>query len=186
MQNNWMEAVLTHIDRASSRYEYTLPCAPYSDICKLRGTVIDELLEQFFDKNEGYSIEKMSSLIKSKDVNEYKKNEFNDCMKSVVKRLQSHENIELVCRTILNVSGITNLFDMFEDSIKYKTTEDKIDYDVLSVKQWHENMIREMHNFISDSEYIPTILKFAVRVKSPKKKTEINYIDIYEIIEKNI
>ena len=57
MQNNWLEAVLTHIDAFSNQYEKKIPVAEYSSLKKLKGAVIQELMQTSVYK--GYKQDKI-------------------------------------------------------------------------------------------------------------------------------
>lgn len=80
MQNNWLEAVLTHIDAFSNQYERKIPVAEYSSLKKLKGAVIQELMQQYIvDKT--MNMDRMMAVIDGVDAVSYKKEEIRCCMR---------------------------------------------------------------------------------------------------------
>lgn len=176
MQNNWLEAVLTHIDAFSNQYEKKIPVAEYSSLKKLKGAVIQELMQQYIvDKT--MNMDRMMAVIDSVDAVTYKKEEIRCCMRYVISRLQKGRDIDFFCETLLNVSGTKNLFDIIETTIKKSEVEDE-KYDKSSVVKWKSRFRSELTKYVDlPDNFNNTILKYLIHAQ----ELEQNGIDYFEV-----
>lgn len=176
MQNNWLEAVLTHIDAFSNQYEKKIPVAEYSSLKKLNGAVIQELMQQYIvDKT--MNMDRMMAVIDSVDAVTYKKEEIRCCMRYVISRLQKGRDIDFFCETLLNVSGTKNLFDIIETTIKKSEVEDE-KYDKSSVVKWKSRFRSELTKYVDlPDNFNNTILKYLIHAQ----ELEQNGIDYFEV-----
>lgn len=176
MQNNWLEAVLTHIDAFSNQYERKIPVAEYSSLKKLKGAVIQELMQQYIvDKT--MNMDRMMAVIDGVDAVSYKKEEIRCCMRYVISRLQKGRDIDFFCETLLNVSGTKNLFDIIETTIKKSKVEDE-KYDNSSVVKWKSRFRSELTKYVDlPDNYNNTILKYLIHAQ----ELEQNGIDYFEV-----
>lgn len=83
MQNNWLEAVLTHIDAFSNQYEKKIPVVDYSAMRKLKGLVVQELMQQYIVDRK-MNLDRILSVIDSVDIVSYKKEEMKCCIRCFV------------------------------------------------------------------------------------------------------
>ena len=175
-QNNWLEAVLTHIDAFSNQYEKKIPVAEYSSLKKLKGAVIQELMQQYIvDKT--MNMDRMMAVIDSVDAVTYKKEEIRCCMRYVISRLQKGRDIDFFCETLLNVSGTKNLFDIIETTIKKSEVEDE-KYDKSSVVKWKSRFRSELTKYVDlPDNFNNTILKYLIHAQ----ELEQNGIDYFEV-----
>ena len=147
MQNNWLEAVLTHIDAFSNQYEKKIPVVDYSAMRKLKGLVVQELMQQYIVDRQ-MNLDRIFSVIDSVDIVSYKKEEMKCCIRYVIQRLQKGRDIDFFCETLMNVSGTKNVFDIIASTIKKSTEESKEKYDVVSVKQWKARLREELNKYL--------------------------------------
>ena len=176
MQNNWLEAVLTHIDAFSNQYEKKILVVEYSSLKKLKGAVIQELMQQYIvDKT--MNMDRMMAVIDSVDAVTYKKEEIRCCMRYVISRLEKGRDIDFFCETLLNVSGTKNLFDIIETTIKKSEVEDE-KYDKSSVVKWKSRFRSELTKYVDlPDNYNNTILKYLIHAQ----ELEQNGIDYFEV-----
>ena len=180
MQNNWLEAVLTHIDAFSNRYEKKIPIAEYGSLRKLKGAVIQELMTQYIVEKT-MDMDKMMSIIDSIDTVSYKKEEIRCCMRYVINRLQKGRDLEFFCETLLNLSGTKNLFDILQPMIEKSDAENEI-YKKTSVKKWKKSFKNEIKKYIDLPDgYSNTILKYLIYTKELNQK-EIDYFAVRQIL----
>jgi len=177
MQNNWLEAVLTHIDAFSNRYEKKIPTIPYSELKQLKGKVVQELMQQYIVERK-MNLHRMLEVIDSVAVSEYKKEEMRCCMRYTVERLAKGRDIEFFCETLLNVSGTKNLFGIIENEIELASEGDEFKYDKQSVHRWRRRYQEELKKYLDmPDNYISTLVKYLLHAK----ETEQNKVDYYEI-----
>lgn len=180
MQNNWLEAVLTHIDAFSNRYEKKIPIAEYASLRKLKGAVIQELMKQYIVEKT-MDMDKMMSIIDSIDTVSYKKEEIRCCMRYVINRLQKGRDIEFFCETLLNLSGTKNLFDILQPMIEKSDAENEI-YKKTSVKKWKKCFRNELTKYVDlPDDYNNTILKYLIHAKEIDQN-EIDYFAVRRIL----
>lgn len=180
MQNNWLEAVLTHIDAFSNRYEKKIPIAEYGSLRKLKGAVIQELMTQYIVEKT-MDMDKMMSIIDSIDTVSYKKEEIRCCMRYVINRLQKGRDIEFFCETLLNLSGTKNLFDILQPMIEKSDAENEI-YKKTSVKKWKKCFRNELTKYVDlPDDYNNTILKYLIYAKE-LDQNKIDYFAVRRIL----
>lgn len=177
MQNNWLESVLTQIDTFSNEYGKNIELVPYESMRRLKGKVVQELMEQYIVKRT-MNIDRMLEVIDSVDISSYKKEEMRCCMRYTIQRLNKGRNIDFFCETLMNVSGTKNLFGIIEGEIKESKNESDYKYEKDSVLKWKKHFIEELKKYIEmPDNYISTITKYLLHAK----ETQQNKIDYFEI-----
>lgn len=181
MQNNWLEAVLTHIDAFSNQYEMKIPIVDYASMRKLKGLVIQELMQQYI-VNKQMNLDKMLAIIDGVDVVSYKKEEMRCCMRYVIQRLQKGRDIDFFCETLMNVSGTKNLFDIIENTIKKNADDSEGKYEVASVKKWKSRFRKELTKYLDlPDNFNNTIVKYLIHAQE-MEQTSIDYFAVRKIL----
>lgn len=181
MQNNWLEAVLTHIDAFSNQYEKKIPMAYYGAMKKLKGAVIKELMDQYIVEKT-IKVEKMMEIINSSTVNDYKKEEMRCCMLYTLQRLEKGRDIDFFCTTLMNVSGTKNLFDIVQSTIKKSKNDGEEKYDVVSVRKWKAQVREELKKYVDlPDNYNNTIVKYLIHAQE-MEQSSIDYFEIKKIL----
>ena len=176
MQNNWLEAVLTHIDAASDQYEKKMPTVSYGAVKEIRGKVVQELMLQYIVEKK-MNLNRFLEIIDSVDISEYKREEMRCSMRYTVDRLMKGRDIEFFCETLMNLSGAKNLFPILEPYIRKANAEGEI-YDGMSVNRWKNEFRRELNQYLELPEnYNNTIVKYLLHAQ----ETEKNHIDYVEV-----
>ena len=182
MQNNWLEAVLTHIDAFSNAYEKKIEPATYDSMKKLKGAVVKELMQQYI-VDRTMNSDRMMSVIDSVDAVPYKKEEMRRCINYTLKRLQKGRDIDFFSETLMNLSGAKNLFDILESTIKkVKLGDDKEIYEEDSVRRWKHTFRKELKKYVDlPDDFNNTILRYLIYVQEVEEKT-VNYIEVRKIL----
>ena len=181
MQNNWLEAVLTHIDAFSNQYEKKIPVVDYSAMRKLKGLVVQELMQQYIVDRK-MNLDRILSVIDSVDIVSYKKEEMKCCIRYVIQRLQKGRDIDFFCKTLMNVSGTKNVFDIIASTIKKSTEESKEKYDVVSVKQWKARLREELNKYLDlPDNFNNTLVKYLIHAQE-MEQTNIDYFAVKKIL----
>lgn len=181
MQNNWLEAVLTHIDAFSNQYEKKIPVVDYSEMRKLKGLVVQELMQQYIVDRQ-MNLERILSVIDSVDIVSYKKEEMKCCIRYVIQRLQKGRDIDFFCETLMNVSGTKSVFDIIASTIKKSTEESKEKYDVVSVKQWKARLREELNKYLDlPDNFNNTLVKYLIHALE-MEQTNIDYFAVKKIL----
>lgn len=181
MQNNWLEAVLTHIDAFSNQYEKKIPVVDYSAMRKLKGLVVQELMQQYIVDRK-MNLDRILSVIDSVDIVSYKKEEMKCCIRYVIQRLQKGRDIDFFCETLMNVSGTKNVFDIIASTIKKSTEESKEKYDVVSVKQWKARLREELNKYLDlPDNFNNTLVKYLIHAQE-MEQTNIDYFAVKKIL----
>jgi len=181
MQNNWLEAVLTHIDAFSNQYEKKIPVVDYSAMRKLKGLVVQELMQQYIVDRQ-MNLDRIFSVIDSVDIVSYKKEEMKCCIRYVIQRLQKGRDIDFFCETLMNVSGTKNVFDIIASTIKKSTEESKEKYDVVSVKQWKARLREELNKYLDlPDNFNNTLVKYLIHAQE-MEQTNIDYFAVKKIL----
>lgn len=181
MQNNWLEAVLTHIDAFSNKYEKKFTMVKPVDMKRLRGAVIGELAVQYIEKRQmDYS--RMEALIDSQNVLPEKKAEMKNCMQAVIGRLSKGRDIKFFCKTLMNVSSCRNLFDILEKDILSERGSDGIHYDRDNILEWRESFVDQLGRYIELPQSVREALFQYLLFAKTLEKTIVDYGAIYDLL----
>lgn len=195
MQNNWLEAVLTHINAFDNKYEKKIPAVPYEAVKALRGAVVEELMLQYIVR-KNMDVDAMMKVIDETDVQidsvsykellSYKKEELRCCMRYTVERLAKKRDIEFFCESLMNLSGAKNLFDIVEAPKKIVDSETKQEhYDRDSVKRWKNTVKRDLTNYLTFKEgsekFYYAIIQYLLHAKDAEQ-THLNCVEIAKIL----
>lgn len=181
MQNNWLEAVLTNIFPAESKYEKIIQKATYNEIKELRSVAVKEMIDQYVvEKNVDFN--KMQKQLKSCNANIFKKDEMEKTLYAMMNRLGDSRDNALFGRFLVNISGAQNLFDIINTDLLTGEFNDKGNYSRESIENWKKQYLKLMQKYVNIPEnYMLTALKFMMLYESIKD-TSINYNHIYESI----
>ena len=182
MQNNWLNAVLTKIDRANNQLEKRIEKVEYEGIRKLRGVVAKELINQYF---EGFKVEYINEQINQVEVGQDKKNEMKCCVEQIVQKIESlpkNKRIYFLCDALLNVTGTKSLLSVNEHLLVAEK-EGINKYTEESVNKWK----REMRNGLKDyldipDPFIERLIIYLV-VSQQEINNKIEYFELYKMIK---
>ena len=190
MQNNWLEAVLTKIDKCSDAYEEMLEKITLEACNRLRGALITELISQYrqyrkYKNNESISFDrgKLYEVINRAEISRYKKSEMLCCVDYVIDNFKT-KNIRKFADILMNLSGAKGLFLANRESLlKAKSSADV--YKQESVLQWKTTMIAKLNEFLymEDKGDLLKYLVISEKYLAKGKKAEINYGIILDIIK---
>lgn len=195
MQNNWLEAVLTHINAFDNKYEKKISAVPYKAVEVLRGAVVEELMLQYIERQD-MDVDAMMKVIDETDVqidsvsyNEllsYKREELRCCMRYTIERLAKQRDLEFFCESLMNLSGAKNLFDIVEapETIVDPITKQE-HYDKDSVKRWKNTIKRNLKNYLAFKEgsekFYYAIIQYLLHAKDAEQ-SHLNCVEISKIL----
>ena len=184
MQNNWLEAVLCHIDAFSDSYTKKILPATYEELKILKSAVIQEFMEQYIVEKT-MDIERMNTIIDSVDVSIYKKSELKYRMTDAIGRLRKNRCLNFFCETLFNLTEVNTLFDVIEPTIKEDITkQDK--YSRESVRNWFLKLKKGLCEYVDLPErYIDTMIDYLLYIQEERIKTT-DYYEIQRILEQDV
>ena len=189
MQNNWLEAVLTSIDRAPDTYQGSVQEVAYDELKTLRGKAMELIIEQYYD---GINVEQALETIDDIEASTYKKAEIKRCVTRVLNTIEnsagSDERYNFYLNALLNISGARNLFSTLERQLKEARLEDEIigeykgDYYTEPLNDWKELFCVRLHDYIRierfDFEQVAEILLRAEAQERPEYKMVLEQLEI--------
>ena len=189
MQNNWLEAVLTHINAFNNEYEKKIAPVPFEAMKKLRGALVQELMRQYLVAGKIDEVA-ITSVIKETDVQidsvsseaiKYKREELLTCMKYAIPKLKE-KNIEAFAATLMNLSGAKNLFDTLEKPKKIVDEEShKESYDRESVVAWKNKFKEKLKDYLTFQADADVFYYNMIKYLLHAKDTEKSGLDCMEI-----
>ena len=185
MQNNWLEAVLVHIDAYSNDFKQTVEPDEYTKIKELRGITIEELLEQYVvERNMNFK--KLKDKIDQVDISAYKKSEMECCVEQIVERLQKGRDIDFFCQSLLNISGLKGVFDICEPSLVKTTQNEKETYTQESIQIWLNQILNAMNEcLILSKGYNIDLIRYLLHAQ--KSNTDrVNYTELHRLFEQGV
>lgn len=185
MQNNWLEAVLTHIDRFSGNYETKIPVVPYESLKVLKSEVVKELMNQYI-VDRTMNLDRMLECIDAVDISVYKKQEMRHCMSNIYKRLSKGRNVDTFSETLYNLIGANSLFDVIEPTILPSNESDAFKYSKDSVHEWRTKLNKSMERCLAlPDEYVHTLIDYLLYIHEEKMR-KIDYYEIQRILEQDV
>ena len=193
MQNNWLEAVLTHINAFNNDYEKKIEPVPFETMKVLRGALVQELMRQYLVVGK-IDEEALTRVIKETNVQpdsvsneaiKYKREELLTCMKFAIPKLKE-KDIESFAATLMNLSGAKNLFDILEAPKKKIDKETQKEcYDRESVVAWKDRFKEKLKDYLTFQEdadvFYFNLIKYLLHAIDTEK-SGLNCIEISRIL----
>ena len=185
MQNNWLEAVLTHINAYSHKTEAKIENADYSEITQMRGTAVKELIHQYIE-NRHMDLDALREKINAASVIKYKKEEMLCCLDQIGSRLMKGRDIEFFCEALLNVSGTKGLFDILEPVLERDEDAQDETYTVESVETWREQLETGLGDYIAlPDDEIQRLINYLLYVQE-ERSNSVNYRELQRILDEGV
>lgn len=192
MQNNWLEAVLTSINRAPDTFLGTVPVIPYPELKRIRGVAIEMIMEQYAETypNVEAQVEKLDELM----VSTYKRTEFKRCLSYVLTTMKGLKNGKAkesyYMNAVLNISGARNLFAAMEQNLREaRLSEELADeivgkYDEENLMQWQEMFRLRLQTYLEvrriDTEELSELLLRALAQEKAEVHEAVVQLEIEE------
>lgn len=185
MQNNWLDAVLTHIDAYSHRYDSKIVPISYDAITKLRGAAMEELVAQYIDHRQ-LDMQALLDRINRVDISSHKKEEMACCLKQIVSRLEKGRDIAFFCESLLNVSGAKGLFDILALILEPESVGDTISYTADSVSEWKAQFEKGLLDYacVSNAD-LPSMMDYLLFAQEERNNL-INYNELQRILDEGV
>lgn len=180
-QNNWLEAVLTKIDKSENSYYQTDIICTNDEIAKLKGILATMFVMRYESRDfdlEGFGLTELFEVITEYDISKYKKQEmitaiieFTDYFKN---HCVSNENFGKQLMKLVDCDGLFRLFPITikgkYENVK-KITKSIIDKeDDKAVHAWHKNIMNHIDAYVLIED-------------NATKKRLIRYLLVYKRIE---
>lgn len=115
-QNNWLEAVLTQIDKCSDRYETThIPINGREDERRLLGELLAELIAQ--DESEDFNMSWFNTILNSSKAPEYVKRKYQSFLLEYQGLWKTKEKRKAYSALISKMMNCDDLLRMFENKL---------------------------------------------------------------------
>lgn len=184
IQNNWLEPVLTQIDKCSNEYNGKELYVTQNQIIKLRGAIVKELYSQFI--NSKYNLDKIIKIIDRCDITNDKKNEYILFIKNIYSILPFNISVKYFSEVITNLIGCKNLFDIIPISLK---KVDLIDKDQLSsdeiniINNWYDKFFKYLENYaeFNDDNIKRELSKYLIYYRA-SELNDNKFLLVYEVV----
>ena len=184
IQNNWLEPVLTQIDKCSNEYNGKELYVTQNQIIKLRGAIVKELYSQFI--NSKYNLDKIIKIIDGCDITNDKKNEYILFIKNIYSILPFNISVKYFSEVITNIIGCKNLFDIIPISLK---KVDLIDKDQLSsdeiniINNWYDKFFKYLENYaqFNDDNIKRELSKYLIYYRA-SELNDNKFLLVYEVV----
>lgn len=181
MQNNWLEAVLVKIDRASDSYEKSFDLNSLHEIKNLKGKVITKMLCQYFDTQSVNKAE-LNDLIASSSANEYVKDDMRACIENLPPALSLRVERLAFWETLSCLSSAKPILSKLDKDIIFNTKEKSID--VPSCMRWHQHFLNDLaiYTGIEDRLTLRRLEKLLIRHACFTRSNASKYLEIFKTL----
>ena len=115
-QNNWLEAVLTQVDKCSDRYEIeAVPVNDRNSRINMIGDILTELVNQNADRN--FNMAWFNTIINASRVSEYEKNKVRSLLMGYQKHLKTPEKPKIFAKLVFQLMNCDDIFKIFYDKL---------------------------------------------------------------------
>lgn len=183
-QNNWLEAVLTKIDKCSGKYEVgTVPINLRETQLSLVGELLEELVAQY--KDNIFNMAWLDAILQGSKAPEYLKTKYRKYLMQYQKKVGiAKERNRAFSKLIAQLLNCDDLFRMFEDKlppvIKNKSQIDKAYYK--KCDEWCDSIYYNLDNYadfydkkVKDQAFFGILLNKIATEKNNKQYKLILY-----------
>ena len=194
-QNNWVEAVLTQIDKSKEQYHQTDLVTDDYTLSVIKGQLTVELIFQYetgVATEEGFQLEELLDIIRNSEINPSKKQDLVQLMVDWCSCFEHQSPINgSFAAKLAEFIGCNGLFEAL--SIQFvkdyknepKITRDCIDEkDLISIKKWYDCAYDHLDSYVllTDINIKKRVLRYLLL---NKRVQEINY-NKYQLIYEGI
>jgi hypothetical protein len=176
-QNNWLEAVLTKIDKSSDEYEIkTAPVQERKHRVSLIGEILTELVNQDADQN--FNMSWFNTIINSSKVTEYIKTSVRSMLVEYQKQFKTKAKPVAFAKLISKLMNCSDLFKVFEAELPRAIIKKSQVNTTLRAQceYWSDHIYNNLNNYadFSDKRTKDTVFMSLLidRIESGHKKDE--------------
>jgi hypothetical protein len=194
-QNNWVEAVLTQIDKSEEQYHQTDLVIDDYALSTIKGELAVELVFQYetgLAAEEGFQLDDLLEIINNSDINTAKKQDLVQLMVDWCSCFEREAPVNgSFAAKLAELISCNGLFEALPISfVKDYTSEAKINRacidkkDMVSIKNWHNCVYDHLDSYVllNDENIKNRVLRYLLL---NKRVEEINY-NKYQLIYEGI
>jgi len=147
-QNNWLEAVLTKIDKSSDLYEISsTPVQDRKNKTALIGELLTELISQ--DADENFNMSWFNTIINSAKVSKFAKTDIRNLFLQYQKKFGTDQQQFVFSELIFKLMNCNDVFRIFEDKLPEMVLEESdIDDSVVNIcKTWSDCICNNLDRY---------------------------------------
>ena len=180
MQNNWLEAVLTQIDRFTESYEMMIQPDSYEKLRLLNSKLIIELMDQYADNCDAKTVwlerEPLKQIVEGMDISKWKKREYLLQIMEFEEKVQQDASLQTFCILLLHLSGAEELFKNEERNLLDKIKNREYIY------AWRDHFDNALRSYLElPDNYMQNVIDSLILAQCIKNKTAV-YEKIFEIL----
>lgn len=177
MQNNWLEAVLCKVNKATDKFFKETEVCTFNQLKAVRSVLTYNMLLQFSNKN--FEINKFEEDIYALNIPLYVKKQAIEKVRCLVNRYYRKPTIECFCNILVDLSSTQNIFSMNEQTLS------KDELDNSKVAEWKNGIIhglKNMLNFQADAHYEFLFKRLLFSYAKTNNNSAIDYAKIYNMM----
>jgi hypothetical protein len=184
IQNNWLEPVLTQIDKYSDNYHSNEVVVTQKQLNDLRGLIAKSLYQQFI--NSQYDKEKIIIEINNCNISNDKRNEAINVVSAIFNRSQQPMSVAYFSEVLMDLLCCKNLFEILPirfNNIDLQNTDTISNENSLLAKTWYTQFYKALDNYISiDEKFIKTELTKYLLFNKASQSQDGRFVLMYQII----
>lgn len=181
MQNDWFEAILARIDKASCTYEKKIEVSSFKEIKELKSVVLTKMLSQYFEDRR-LDKDCLIKLIEEHSSNEYVKMDMKTCVNSAPEEFNMRSDRIAFWNLLAGLSGAISIFSRLD---KYLVIDNKTgDIDAELCIKWQQELLKGIANYtgISDDIALRRLGKLLTRLASVSRSDYYKYQKVYNVL----
>ena len=181
MQNNWLEAVLVKVDRASNAHEKVIQPNSFQEIRDLRRDVLTEMLSQYFEEKH-INKDNLFTVVDNSAANTYIKDDMRDCINSVPQELSLRSNRISFWNILACLSGAIPLFSKLDTNLIFDAKTGIIDMSMCI--KWQQSLFKGLSSYtgITDHHTLRRLGKLLTRHASITRHNFYKYLVLYKAL----
>lgn len=191
-QNNWVEAVLTQIDKSEEKYHQNDMITNEYEMAEVKGKLVLELVVEYetgIATEDGFQMDELFRIIRNSGLNSYKKQELIQQMVDWCSYFSNKVPVNgNLAEKLMEFVGCNGLFEAIPLKFsKEYGDETKIVYsciqkeDLLKIKEWHQKVYEHLDGYVllNDEKIKKRVLRYLLLNKRIEDKVHNKYQLIY-------
>jgi len=181
MQNNWLEAVLVKVDKASSSFEKEIKQNNFHEIKDLKGQVLTDMLVQYFE-DQKIDRERLYSIVDRNSANEYVKDDMRSCIENIPQDFSLRSDRISFWNVLACQSGAKFLFSKLDNSLVIDPNTGDIERSICY--EWQQSLFEGLTSYtgITDFHSLRRLGKLLTRHATIVNNYPMKYLLLYNTL----
>lgn len=191
-QNDWVESVLTHVDKSNCKYYQEDIICNNDIIAELKGRLSVSMIYQYENENGHFDLESLRELVITSGIPVQKKSEIMSAVVTMHDSIEKADKVtnKLFCKLLYEFIECDGLFNAIPIKLKKPKANDYSDIcddDIIMSRNWYDHIIQnlEKYAYVEDKvlkdKLFQYLLFHVTMVYNTDRRYDIAYYSIFRL-----